>query len=450
MQFRLILTVALALVSCDRDNGGRKDGGNGDGGEGDGFHQCVGLECQVNHNCAGGVRTTITGKVFAPNGTLPLYNATVFVPNAPLEQFTSGVSCDRCDGKVSGNPIATALTDSTGSFTLLDVPSGADIPLVIQMGRWRRQVTLPKVDECVTTALTSVTQQRLPKNKSEGDIPQMAIATGQADPFECLLLKIGVDAAEFTLPTQSGRIHYYKENGIDLQAGGAPAGSTLWTAGNTLAKYDIVMLPCEGGPNGKPSGGLSNLINYLDAGGRVFTTHYSYVWLTYAMSPFNVVGAWNPDQMIGGQYPPNGTVGTIDTSFPKGMAFSEWLQNVDTAGTKGQISIVDPRKDIDSAAPMYAQQWMTASVPGFTPPNSLLHMTFNTPLSPGVDPDGKPLYCGRVVYSDFHVSAAAADGTKKFPASCKTADLTRQEKALAFMLFDLSSCVQKDTEPPIP
>jgi hypothetical protein len=447
MRLPLLVGVMFACAlaaSCDRDNSGRKDGG--DGGSGDMFHQCVGLECQVNKNCAGGVRTTITGKVFAPNGTLPLYNATVFVPNTPLEPFTSGVTCDRCDGKVSGSPIATALTDATGSFALLDVPSGKDIPLVIQMGRWRRQVTLPTVEDCVTSALTDVTLQRLPKNQSEGDIPQMAIATGSADPFECLLLKIGIDPAEFSLPAQNGRVHYYRENGIDLQAGMAPAGSTLWTTGNTLARYDIVMLPCEGGANAKPAPGLSNLINYLDAGGRVFVTHYSYVWLTYAMSPFNVVGAWMPDQA----YPSDGTIGTIDTSFPKGMAFSQWLQNVDASGAMGQISLDDPRHDIDSANPMYAQQWVTSQVGGSATPNALMHMTFNTPLSPGVDPDGKPLYCGRVVYSDFHVSASAADPAMKFPASCKNQPLSRQEKALAFMLFDLSSCVQADTETPIP
>ena len=81
-------------------------------------------------------------------------------------------------------------------------------------------------------------------------------------------------------------------------------------------------------------------------------------------------------------------------------------------------------------------------------------MTFNTPLDPPKDPMGNPLYCGRVVFSDFHVSAGALQaGQTTYPLQCKippVQDLSAQEKALAFMLFDLSNCVQKDTEPPIP
>ena len=57
----------------------------------------------------------------------------------------------------------------------------------------------------------------------------------------------------------------------------------------------------------------------------------------------------------------------------------------------------------------------------------------------------------RLTGLDFHVTGAnGASGGKPFPTECDNGPLSPQEKVLEFMLFDLASCIQKDTTPPSP
>jgi hypothetical protein len=65
--------------------------------------------------------------------------------------------------------------------------------------------------------------------------------------------------------------------------------------------------------------------------------------------------------------------------------------------------------------------------------------------------------CGRFIYTGLHVDSADTsthasdlDDTVKaypFPSCCAQGDLSPQEKAIEFMLFDLSSCLSLDADP---
>jgi hypothetical protein len=404
--------------------------------------------CQQQVTCPGGGETTVSGTVFAPTPAAfgvadPLYNVLVYVPNAPVQAFTPGVACDQC-GEVSGRPLVNALTGPDGKFVLRRVPVGNDIPLVIQIGRWRRQIEIPRVTACTDTPLPAE-QTRLPRNKLEGDIPQFAIATGVYDPMDCLLRKIGIADSEFTLPTGTGRVHMFAFGGNTLGAG-TPSGDTLVGSAATLARYDMVLLPCDD-QLPKPRAQQQALRDYVDKGGRMFLTDWSYSWLRDgAMGSFERTVTWKPTATLQGQ----DFVGVLDTSFPKGMAFSRWLQEVMAAGPMpGQIRIHDPysgASNVDAVIPP-TQRWIYTM--GTTAARrTVQHFTFNTPIGAAADKQ-----CGRVVFSQFHVAESDTGPViiapeLTFPRACDNRPMTPQEKALEFMLFDASACVQPDVEPP--
>src|SRR5580693_9649229 len=74
--------------------------------------------CLQQTTCSGNATTSISGTVYAPNGTDPLPNVTVYIPNAPVAAFTPGVSCDVVGAPPSGSPLVGATTAVDGSFTL--------------------------------------------------------------------------------------------------------------------------------------------------------------------------------------------------------------------------------------------------------------------------------------------------------------------------------------------
>jgi hypothetical protein len=423
---------------------------------------CVGLECQ-QLPCDGTGKTTVSGTVLDPAGKVPVYNATVYVPNGPLADLADGANaCDRCAAALSGNPVAITTTDTSGKFTLENVPIGDKVPLVIQIGKWRRQVEIAAVGKCVDTPLDAG-MTRLPRNRTEGHIPRFALTTGGADPLQCLLHKIGIEDSEFGLAGSDARIHLYAGGGFAAKAasnkfgaalnGGASFGSaeTLWNDKANLKKYDVVLLSCEGDENettagaAKPDSAKQALYDYAKEGGRVFASHYHEVWLRKSPEALvKSIATWaDPEKAPPAAGPPATTAvnANISSSFPKAVAMKEWLTN-QGALAGGQLPIYDARHNVDAVSAS-GLDWISApnaNVGG----TAVQYMSFNTPVGAADD-----AVCGRVVFSNLHVGAGMQNGVSDdpqapFPDGCATVDLSAQQKALEFMLFDLSSCIQKD------
>jgi hypothetical protein len=456
---RLVLAAICSLLgACDSSAG--RHGGGGAGGTGGGggsgsppmIPGCVG-SCVVKTDCPTAMGpTTLTGTVTIPAGTLPLYNAQVYVPtgSALPPPPTSGATCDRCDASTE---MFSTTTDINGAFTLQNIPSGQNIPLVIRVGKWRRVVTIPSVTDCTTTALAA-DQTRLPRNQSEGDIPRIALSTGSADALECILRKdkLGLDDAEFTTESGNGRVNLYAgANGANKYnatlGGGAftaaqkvPAAS-WWDSYDNWKKYDIVLLSCEGAQHMeyKSAAALANLEQYIGDGGRVFASHWHNGWIANAQAPQKI-------QTVA-TFPNSSSLGTItdkiNTGFTKGAALADWLilPAVWGAGTpppRGDLPVAGAKSTAGTVNAMLTQRWVDTDM------MAPQYFSFDAPIGAAASAQ-----CGEMVFTDLHVSSgtggdSSAAGTP-FPDGCTATSLSPQEKALIFLLFDLTNCLQ----PPI-
>ena len=455
------------------------DGGSGDGG--------------------GGMTATLTGKVYDPAGKNPLYNVYVYVPTTSLEPIPSGPVCTQCQAPASGSPMTSASTAADGTFTLANVPSGANVPIVLQLGKWRRHLT---ISTCSGGPAPADGFFRLPRKQAEtspdDNIPLIAFTTG-CDAAECFLVgRVGIDASEFTPPTGTGRVHMYAGDGL------GPA-LQLWSTLSDWMKYDIVFDACECAPldrggSGTTNLGYANFLAYLNAGGRAFATHFFYNFFADPMQCLDgtgstgfltdagtvtfdaatggassschgqgalpMVASWeaNTGQAFApaAMCPNSAALGvecmSIDTTIPKGAAFAQWYQanNAQLGGdggtgggeAYGYVGLTDIRADMGPLPASLvsagaATPWLYAGDLGGA--YDAYYMGFNTPV-------GAPLaqQCGRAIFSDVHLDGSGGDGA--FPSYCQAASAGHgsNELALEFLFFDLSSCVQDDTAPPPP
>jgi hypothetical protein len=468
----------------------------------------------------GGNGTSITGKVYDPAGRDPLYNIVVYIPKgsptATLPQLPAGVTAASCGCSALFPPLLTyTTTGADGSFTLKDVPPGNQ-QLVVQAGKWRRMWTVD-VQSAGSNPQPMLT---LPKTVSQpGDsMPDIAVSTGVADTLECLMTRIGLPSSEFVAgASTAGHVHMFAgglpggtgthtigrpELPPATPAGGAvPTSFTdLWATQAQLMPYDITLLACEGGEtyDANPPA----LEAYLNAGGRVFASHYHYAWFggpiasgkwyTCVTDPITMdkcQGGWTTPAMPAEYLPPAAwgdlatwtkdpttiTTGppigaTVDTalngstapnSFAEGVALQNWLEGLGALGTggvpAGQLALyaVDYNATV-TAANTASTPWITAAS-NSTVQGATMYLSFDSNASGPIpvttssterEGGSTTEYCGRAVYSDLHVAGNPVNtDTLPTPGGCATGELSPQEKALEFMLFDLSSCVQGVSPP---
>lgn len=392
---------------------------------------CVGLSCN-QAVCASG-STTLRGTVYDPARKNPLYNVMVYVPRTidPLPEMKRGISCDRCASLVL-SPLTSAVTNERGEFVLSNVPVGDKIPVVAQVGKWRRRIEVNVAKSCAENVIPEY-ELSLPRNGSEGDMPQIAVTTGALDSLECLMQGIGVDEREFVPGgDRSGHIHMFDGYGGHGVAGSPRAKDALWDSVISMSAYDIVALSCEGAEHNEEKPDKSVVAEYANAGGRVFGTHYHYTW--FKNSPDPLVSRsidWDPVYDEGGD-----GIYTVDTSFPKGSALADWLVNVRASSVRGEIALTGVTNSMSSVREP-AQSWIARTS------DAVRYFSLNTPAGALED-----TMCGRIVFGDLHLMGS---GGRTFPNGCPGAGrLSPQQAALEFFFFDLAACVSADDAMPTP
>lgn len=438
------------------------------------FHRCpagdTGLKCR-KVDCpadSSPSTTSVSGVVYDPAGRVPLYNAVVYVAEPDtLQPLHRGAQCESCSAHFPPSATAVTLTKSDGSFRLTDMPTGSKVPLIVQLGKWRRVVSIPRVAPCTDTQLPAELT-RLPRNSSEGDLPRIAVTTGGSDALECLLKKIGVDVGEFTPDSGPGRVNlfqgYRASRTIDVDGTSQPlrTAEDLWSSADQMLDYDMILMGCEGEgslwkdpedvvptdppPLPRPPAMQLEVRKYADLGGRIFGSHWHHRWIN------------SDDTTPDDPYPPVASFARsaqglddlsvfVDSTFPKGLAFRDWLVNVKASTKPGELALTEVEHSVDSIDPALARRWIYGTDPeGVAGTNRVADMvqyfSFTTPV-------GAP-ECGRMVFSDLHVSIGGGkDAAKPFPERCDSSpdsELSPQEKALEFMIFDLSSCIQKEDD----
>jgi hypothetical protein len=421
--------------------------------------------CDSAPCCAPGMGT-IDGYVHDPAGRNPVYSASVYVldPESPLPNLDvlPPVSCG-CSQLFPRSVLADSLlTDTTGFFQIPCAPSGT-WSVVVQIGWWRMQYDGIHVTPGAVTHLPSL---RLPSSSAEGSLPDIAVSTGGEDSLECLLRRIGVAASEYVQGSAAGgHIHVYAGfEGATTRTAAPESAAALWDSQADLDRHNLVLLSCEGQETtgGNPGLALTDsmrayLQNYGNGGGRVFASHFHYAWFDsgpFATGPKPLASWATGSQSIDDTTSLPGVVNTSLASgagFPSGIALNAWLGNVGALTTSGQLPIWFGRHNVSALLQPPTTEWIHLDPSVTQAPGATQYFSVDMPI--GNPPEA---ICGRIVYSDLHAGGPPGVAIPSFapdypgatpnnpgvvPDGCAVRELSPQESALEFMLFDLSTCI---------
>ncbi|MBI5532058.1 MAG: hypothetical protein HY898_05035 [Deltaproteobacteria bacterium] len=368
----------------------------------------------------------LAGKVVAPEGTIPISGALVYVSAAPPKAIPEVTYCDKCVKLSSETPWTTTKAD--GSFDLPTWYTG-EMYLIVQKGQFRRVRAITIPEEGVMDVPLEMTTLPGRMDKANGDdIPKMAIVPGAWDRIDVSLAKLGLAKITGSKPLTGPTVDYatagfdYFEPTKPLDPNDPKQPNQLLKKPEVLGQYHIVFFPCDGNTGEQQWCSSSpatdntikdNLSTFVAAGGKMYVTDFSYEF--------------------------------VRQLFPE---YVEWVGQTSTIGSGCQHGAYDAPAQVQDQG---LQDWLTAqnisswSVEANWTSISQVNTVDTT------DMDGNPTKvtpkvwvigqgpntlsfersCGRVLYSTYHTEADKGS----------TTELLTQEKALLYILLEVAVCV---------
>lgn len=437
---RVVLILLLAAgCSSDRDTPRPLPGGDGsvpgrDGGVLPGF--------DAGPACAG----EVSGLVRFPNGIQPVPGALVYVPAADGPAPRSG-ECGQCIA--AGSTVALAETAVDGTFTLRGIPQGMR-RLVIEKGKFRRTIDL-NLSECGARVALDEEATRLPRNTTEGEIPRIAVGTGDFDSMQIVVAKIGLGelSAEGALVPGSEQFDLYEGSSFGFGST-YPGLDALLRDLPRMQGYDVIFVNCGSGPEqGDIFTGDSildepavreNIRQYVEGGGRFYVTDEAYDYVEQALPRFiGFENGFGPETAGLSETPEEEDSAEIgnDMEFANGTvhddALRAWLGQVGalqpdtTVRITGIIAGWTVMHETDA---MRTKTWVSGDVvwisdDGFSDERG------NRPLTVTFD-----YGCGRVLYTSYHTAEFSLFGGGDPRA------LTPQELILAYLTLEIGTCIE--------
>ncbi|MCC6526763.1 MAG: hypothetical protein IT373_29210 [Polyangiaceae bacterium] len=352
----------------------------------------------------------IVGTVYAPEGTIPISGALLYLSSTPPPAIPDGVYCDQCVTIDSTTPNVLSAPD--GTFVLPAYVTGPQY-LVVQKGQFRRvrQVDVVAGNQAVAPALTTMPGAM---DKANGDdTPKMAIVVGAWDDIGASLGKLGLEPGSFDL----------------FQYAWPPDPASPWNPDKILHdpavmnRYHIVFMPCDSSDGttcaysmAEDAATHSTLAEFVGQGGKIYVTDYSYdyireVWPEY-LDWVNQTAAFG-SACLPGSYTAPAVVNDSD--------MSAWLaaQGITSFALEANWTMIDQVHDVPDTDPDGNPITVTPKVwvSGQTPSNGVRPTTVSFERG-----------CGRVLYSTYHTEGTGGG-------------FLPQEKALLYVLLEVAVCV---------